>query len=375
MAWTRWSSALVALGVIGTVAGCAVGTPGRLGGDGGRDGGLDQDASIPPGVDAYVPPGTDGGPPPDAYVPPGTDGGPPVGRGAYLDRCATDADCASAHCVDDYGPTRFCSQTCTSDLQCAHEHLCNAAGLCVHDDTGSPCSVATPASCAAGLCLGAAGGGRCTRECGSAAECPAGYACTTVDASGLRVCVDIEQPCTAPDQCGTGLCVPTLGCTASCRTAADCPARLGSLGLPPYECRIEFGSTTPVCVPPADVVGDDPIATACSYDTGGNVQCRSGACDDTAPLGPMCVQACTAQGGCAPGLGCYPLVDGGSVVLVCELAGNGDLGEACGSARQCHSGLCDMGGYCTRLCNDGLCPSGWTCSPVPSTSIAICRRP
>jgi hypothetical protein len=168
------------------------------------------------------------------------------------------------------------------------------------------------------------------------------------------------------------LCIPTLGCTATCRSAADCPARLA--GLPPYACRVDFMAPQPICVPPADVVGDDPIGAACVYDARGLVQCRSGACDDAAPLGPMCVQACTAQGGCAPGLGCYPLADASGVTLVCERAGTRDLGQSCSSGRECHSGLCDTAFYCTRLCADGLCPSDMTCTPVPGFGVALCRR-
>ena len=300
MAWTWWTRAVHAMGIAALgalVAACATGTAPRTGRDGSVDPGIDAqvlpgiDAQVEPGVDAYVPPGTDAHVPDvDAYVPPAPDAGPVVGRGAYLDRCTADTDCASGRCVDDHGSTRFCSRACASDLECAHEHLCSAAGVCVHDDTGAPCSIATPATCADGACLGTAGGASCTRDCASAAECPAGYACTTVDTSGRRVCVDIERPCTAAAECATGLCFGGVGCTAECRTAADCPARLAALGVPPYRCSTELGTANPICIPPSDVVGSDPIGAACRYNASGIVQCRSGACDDSAPLGPMCVQ-------------------------------------------------------------------------------------
>jgi hypothetical protein len=185
--------------------------------------------------------------------------------------------------------------------------------------------------------------------------------------------VDIERPCTGPSDCGSGLCVPTLGCTSECDSAADCPGRLS--GLPGYTCGRAYGSTTNICVIPSDVVGDDAAGSSCVADPGtGLYECRSGACDDSAPLGPMCTTGCTAHGGCGPGLGCSPLVDAGSIILVCSRAGGRDLGQSCGTGRECTSSLCDTAGYCTRLCADGLCPTGWRCETVAGFGVAICRR-
>lgn len=344
------------------------------------------DASVPPGVDAhvpdaYVPPGVDANVP-DAYVAPGIDAFVPgvdaarapdaavVGTGGYLDRCDTAADCASGRCVADRGGTSFCSRTCASDATCAHEHTC-VSGVCVPDDTGEACSTATPETCAAGLCLGSDAGGQCTRQCSSAAECPAGYACTQTGGASFKICVDIERPCATAAECGTGLCVTDLGCTAECVTAADCPARLP--GLPAYTCGTDYGTSANLCVIPSDVVGDDAAGASCVTDASGLYECRSGACDETAPLGAMCVASCTARGGCGPGLGCYPLIDGSTLYMVCERAGSGDLGSSCSTGRNCTSGLCDGTGVCTRLCADGICPTGWSCEAVAGYSVSICR--
>ena len=62
---------------------------------------------------------------------------------------------------------------------------------------------------------------------------------------------------------------------------------------------------------------------------------------NAAPLGPMCTQSCTQEGGCGPGLGCWPSVDGGNITLFCSRAGNGALGAGCATGRECDSGLCD----------------------------------
>jgi len=343
------------------------------------------DAHAPPGVDAffpavdaYVPPGVDAfSLPPDAYAVPGADAFslPPdafsPGTGRYLDRCTAARDCVSGLCAEDLGGTRFCTRDCTTDLQCAHEHVC-VAGYCLADDTGEPCSVGAPESCATGLCLGSGAGGQCARECASAAECPAGYACTRAGGSSMKICVDVERSCASAAECGTGLCVPTLGCTANCDSAADCPARLA--GLPAYTWGVGAGWGPNPGVLPGAVVGDDAGGASWVVNAGLLYECRSGACDDSAPLGPMCTQACTAQGGCGAGLGCYPLADGGSITLVCSRAGSRDLGASCGTGRECASGLCDTAGYCTRLCSDGLCPTGWRCETVAGFGVAICRR-
>jgi len=362
-------------GQVCTVIGRCEGPDGDAGTpmDAGRDAAPPPEDGGPPPVDAGPPPadagpGDGGSPPPDSGPPPADSGG---GTGAYLDRCGGDGDCASGRCVDDLGGTQFCTRACSGHAECAHEHVCDGS-VCVPDDTGQPCSTATPASCNLGLCLGPSGGtGACTRPCSGAADCPAGYACT--EQGGMRVCVDIEKPCSGASDCLSGLCLSLQGCTATCRTAADCPRRLA--GLPPYTCEVAFGSSSPICVPPSDIVGNQAAGEICDYDPGtGFVLCRSGACNDAAAGGPMCTQACTEEGGCGPGLGCFPEVDGTETVLVCARAGSRDLGEACTSGRQCRSGLCDAtGGRCTRLCGDGLCPTGWSCDPVAGFSVALCR--
>lgn len=332
-----------------------------------RDAGFDASRPIDAGRDA----GRDAGP--DAGRDSGRiDAGTPMGTGRYLDRCASAADCASGRCVDDVGGSRMCTIACVTHRDCASEHAC-ANGSCVPDDTGASCSTSSPASCALGLCVGNAstGTGHCTRECANASDCPAGFGCG--DAGGTRVCVEIERGCTAANQCVTGLCLPIQGCTVECRTPADCPRRFGF--LPPYACAVAFGSTNPICVPPEDIVGPDPAGAACRIDASLNVLCRSGACDEGAPAGPMCTQACTEEGGCGPGLGCWPSVEDGGILLYCTRAGSRALGAACTSGRECDSGLCDATGFCTRLCtDDGLCPTGMRCDPVPGYGISMCRR-
>ena len=349
----------------------------------GTDAGPTGTDAGPMGIDAG-PMGIDAGPM-GIDAGPGVDAGPPRGDGQYLDECSAPIDCVSDLCVADGATRRFCSRSCTRHGDCADEHVC-AGGACVPDDSGTICPVATPEVCATGLCLGPSGGsGQCTRDCESALDCPAGWACTEPPGGGaFRICVDIEKPCTAGGtECGTGLCIPDLGCTATCRGAADCPSRATYLGLPAYRCAAAFGSSVPICAPPVagdgmggDIRGDDAIGTVCP--ASGFNECRSGLCvdfDETDANPPMCTQVCGAEGGCAPGFGCKPeVLDDGSIRTFCARAGGRVLGESCGAARDCQSALCDTGGYCTRLCQDGLCPTGWRCEPLPGTTLGLCRR-
>jgi len=265
-------------------------------------------------------------------------------RGTYLDPCTSTVDCQSMDCAP-LGPTvGFCTRSCTSRRDCGDGYLC-VRGRCVADDTGTPCDPRTPTGCAF-ACFGnsASGRGHCTRECASGRDCPAGYACQPV--GGTPVCVEIEAPCARAADCVTNLCLGPMGssfrgCTALCRTAADCPSRMviedhGRLvALPPYTCQVVEGMQ--LCVPPiqrvvsgGDLTGSDPIGATCDGSPGATVQCRSGVCDGEQTPG-TCVQGCSPAGGCPAGFACRPwLPDGptGSVYLVCRPAGRGGLAAA-----------------------------------------------
>jgi hypothetical protein len=350
------------------------------------DGGVD--AEVPdqgktettPGDDTSAPPEdsttTDtGSPPPDTSPPTDTTMG---GTKAYLTSCASDGDCVSGICAT--GSPRFCTRTCTANADCADGQVCSG-GKCALDDTGaSACDLASGSPCKQ-ACFGSStvsGARHCTHTCANALECPAGYACSEVSA-GKKVCVDVERACTTADQCpsGLGFCGSGgIGCTAKCNDASDCPTRL--VGLPAYTCELKSG--TKVCVPPADILGADPLGSSCTA-TGTNT-CRSGACDDgVSPA--MCNQRCTVRGGCGKGWGCFPLEDPGppsSTLLVCTAAtGAAWLGDACTRARDCVTGICQSPGYCTRLCVDGLCPTGMSCVAAPLTAtdgtpIKLCTK-
>lgn len=319
-----------------------------------------RDARVPDASEADVPTvptdaGQDGGPAPDAAP-----------LGARLDVCTSGAECASTRCDDSR-----CTELCTNNDECAHDELC-AGGVCRRDDTGEMCSVATATTCVLGLCLGDMSSGECTRPCDNAADCPSGFACSEI--GGQQVCMLIETPCTAGGtECRSGLCLSPQGCTATCRSAADCPARATALGVPGYTCEIIAGSASPVCVPPADILGSAPIGSTCP--SSGTNDCRSGLCNPGAPGGPMCTQSCTPNGGCPPGFGCKPEeVDAGVFEALCARAGTRAVGESCTQSTDCETAICDAAGYCSRLCNDSLCPTGFRCNPIPASSLRTCVR-
>lgn len=342
-------------------------TPGDGGADAATDARISVDAS---GQDASARDASVRDVPtiPDVGVDAGRDvGSPDAGPlGARLDPCTSGAECASTRCDGSR-----CTEICVNNGECADDELC-AGGVCQRDDTGEMCAVASATTCALGLCLGDMSSGECTRPCDNAGDCPSGFACSEI--SGQRVCMLIETPCTGGGtECRSGLCLSAQGCTATCRTAADCPRRATALGVPAYTCEIIAGSALPVCVPPADILGSAPIGSTCP--ASGTNDCRSGLCNPAAPGGPMCTQSCTPDGGCPPGFGCNPEeVDTGVFEPLCARAGTRVVGESCTLGTDCESAICNAAGYCSRLCGDALCPTGFRCDPVPTASLRTCIR-
>lgn len=332
------------------------------------------DTGTPP-VDTSVEP-TDTEAPPDTSTP--VDTSVPdttTGTKRYLTKCGADSECASGRCTTT-GP-RFCTKSCTTHAECADGQLCGG-GICRIDDTGQATCDLTSASPCIEYCYGTTSAHHCTHSCASGADCPAGYACSPV-AAGKKICVEIEKGCTVADQCpsGLGFCgTGSVGCTAKCDTAADCPLRM--VGLPAYTCELRSGQK--VCVPPSDVVGSDPMGSTCAS-TGINT-CRSAGCD-TSSSPPSCVQRCTVSGGCPTNWGCFPLEDPGppaTALLICTPAGATWLGDSCTRGRDCITGICQAPGYCSRLCVDGLCPDGMSCVTAPlsaddGTPIKLCTKP
>jgi MYXO-CTERM domain-containing protein len=104
---------------------------------------------------------------------------------------------------------------------------------------GAPCDEG--AQCQSGVCVtggpvppGGGASGFCSELCGGANGCPNGFECAQVDPDNA-VCLpsdspeppgEIGDPCTAGDECVSGLCAVGEDdgiCTETCLTSLDCP--------------------------------------------------------------------------------------------------------------------------------------------------------
>lgn len=329
--------------------------------------GAQADAAVDAAADGHVPPVDSSAP--DSTVEPDSS----TTNGIYTDPCTAGQQCQSGFCLSDVRSSqKFCAGVCATDTSCVLAHECMLMGgesLCQSSDVGQPCS--QPSECANDACIGNAqtGVGHCTKTCSSAADCPAGYACTNL--SGTKYCVNVSMTCTSGMDCLTGLCLIDYGfpaCTVPCVASTDCPKG--------YICDTDpYGNW--YCVPPT--MGTGGLGATCN---GTTLTCQSGLC-----LGNYCTVECgvTRPVGqwCPPGFGCAPAGNGTDYFLVCSTAGTLGFGETCAAGNQCASALCremsDATMECSRFCNDGVeCPTGYTCSPIgivaSGVSLSVCDR-
>lgn len=336
--------------------------------------------------------------------------------------CASDATCASQHCVDG----RCCGDACTGtcmrcDVQ-GFEGTCTAVGKGHDPDqeclgTGSangPCIgacdgqgacsfPATTVSCGASSCtsgtqtdarcsgdgackdvetscgLFACGASECKATCASAGDCAPNAFCS----QGSCVAkLDLGSACTGTDQCGSGHCVDGVCCDSGCsgqcmrcnlNVQGHCQA-IASGSDPDSEC-LGSGSPGGACIGTCDGAGacKFPPATqscgtaTCSAGTETDPLCSgNGACVPVqkscgayACSGASCGTSCGSDASCAGSAFCAG--------AVCQAKKAN--GASCGGDNQCTSGHC-VGGTCCgtacaapNSCDTGTCLcNGTTCS-------------
>ena len=341
-----------------------------------------------------------------------------VGDGVLGDACAAGPECASGFCAND-----VCSE-------CAADNDCGVGGSCLDDATagymtcldgaGSPCDVATPDTCASGLCSTPPVGntGVCT-ECNETADCDPGQICDPPDFLGGRLygeCVgskDLGEACGGDGECSSSHC--NTGVCSDCSVANDCGDGgsciddtatsgyficLGGLGQgcgAGEECASGFCFSNPIgggscseclestdcganeiCDPPqllgglnyAVCVGESPNGTACTSDA----QCTSGVCNNDVCSDCRDDADCPA-GGLGGGNGVCDDQTGGALGYhVCLF----NLGQPCDGPDNCTSGNCFDSGFGASICSEcddtaQDCGNGQTCSISFQLFYAVCQ--
>ena len=142
-----------------------------------------------------------------------------MGPRPFGSACMDDLDCVSEQCAD---PGEYCTQQCGPGTACPLGYHCSAA-LCVAGElaaNGGPCSSAEDCRDPGAVCFE----GACARPCETADTCPESVACTATTEGSLCAPggAGLGEACTANEDCRSGICVSSVGCTILC-DAISCP--------------------------------------------------------------------------------------------------------------------------------------------------------
>ena len=343
--------------------------------------------------------------------------------------CTAPADCASGFCQQGICCNRACTEGCyacngmgtsgtcapvpagqdplnqcesTAVATCGTDGSCNGQGACRLHGNGVVCAAATCAGSTQLLASRCNGAGACLRgtsqscapfACGTDGNCRTTCAANT-DCSGSNTCAgnscgkkSVGSKCSDPTECESGFCAQGVccgsACTAKCQSCAldgnagtcsdvpdgadplnQCPdTGAGSCGTDGQcngagACRLYNAGV--VCAPATCSAGSETPertcdgAGACRTVTGKS--CNGYSCGSDG----LCLTRCATVVDCASGLSC----------LAGSCSGKG-LGEPCGAATDCQSGICQQGVCCSSSCS-GSClscalpgPAAGTCTKVP----------
>jgi hypothetical protein len=184
-----------------------------------------------------------------------------------------------------------------------------------------------------------------------------------------RTSAGLGDRCGDHRECASNFCLDIADdglpsfCSRECR--GDCPSGMS--------CR-ETRSGLSLCgfdeVPRGLEVG-----ASCRFD----LECVTGVCAGLAgdPRGRVCTRPCDSRG-CPAQMVCATFDDGR---LLCISQGHGEVGQSCGGAGDCRSGLCidvetdATGPFCTAACtSDGECASEMACLPLSTGDLRCVFR-
>jgi hypothetical protein len=234
---------------------------------------------------------------------------------------------------------------------------------------GAPCdgtSLCKGSSCIDVSAIGVVVGASpriCTQGCCDSSGCPSGFVCRG-GPGGASVCVrgaDVGVtpgsvlafgPCTASEECRSGVCGPNGVCVDGCCGSQTC----GQGGT------CAFQSSAFICGARA---GNTDAMGNCFE----NGACATGRCLDVGFLSPgRCIKRCCNGFDCPGGTRCEVAnAGGGRFVQICRSSGRtlgGKRGgEVCAAAGECRSGECTDGRCVDICCRDADCAAGTVCRP------------
>ncbi len=301
----------------------------------------------------------------------GATGGVRLGYGAACVPGDTSTVCTNGLCVALDDQSGFCTRTCNDDcpqgstceaagrygricravvgckteVDCPAGHVCNAeTGACYIAVSRSLCSPCQDVSqCpSGGACFKAIGSGEqfCTTACGAAGECPMGFACKDTPVgkqnSLVKQCVPVSETCNQ----GRGLCT-------SCEGDNECggPADLCVRNVVSGErfCGRDCNPAKNVC--PA--AGCDPV----KLDSAQNPEC---------PTGFSCVNLALNAGGTERGpFQCVP--NSNSCTGYCDATTDVGQRSQCGVGKLCVNNKCQPatdGRMCASCSDNDDCRGG-----------------
>lgn len=316
-----------------------------------------------------------------------------IPKGSLGAICASNDECTSLNCVDNFCCNLPCSGPCDT---CAAALGASADGFC------TPITGPGTPTCAPYVCAG--GTANCSTSCSIDADCASDAFCNSQGKCVLKL--DNGASCTGVNQCMSGACVDGICCAGACDAPCDVCDAAGHLG----ECIVAPKGTS------CGANACDGVSTSCPLGCSANAdcsnthycvsgqcvprlvngfgcagadECSSGHCVDGVCCDSDCLGPCTAcsvsmgavvNGTCqiVAGTGapsCTPYVCGGNAA---ECPTSCAIDSQCASGFMCNGGECVPkaldGSACNTAehCQSGFCVDGFCCDKECASPCDVC---